>query len=154
MFLYLVRHGEAKNKNEDPLQGLTDKGIRDVNKTARYLAEQRVKVTRIFHSGKLRAFQTAQIIADAMGTDYPITETDGLAPTDDPGIWYERICEMNCDTLLVGHLPYLNILFALLLSGTQGNGLVGFETGETACFERAQDCRWELKWKTSPEMIK
>lgn len=154
MILYLVRHGDAKSKNEDPSRGLSENGIVDVKSVAKHLAGLNVRVERIFHSGKLRAMQTAQIMADAVGTDYPITETDGLAPMDDPGIWYERICDMKYDAMLVGHLPYLSILSALLLSSTQDNRFVEFETGGVACFERAKDCRWELKWKTGPEMIK
>lgn len=154
MILYLVRHGDAKNRSEDPSRGLSDNGIEDVKRVAGHLSGLNVSVERIFHSGKLRAMQTAQIMADAIGIDHPITETDGLAPTDDPRIWYERICEMKYDAMLVGHLPYLSILSAMLLSRAKDNGFVEFNTGGVACFERAADCRWELKWKTDPEGIK
>lgn len=154
MILYLVRHGDAKNKQEDPSRGLSDKGAEDVKKVAGYLAGLNLKVNRIFHSEKLRAMQTAQIIADNISVDHPITETDGLAPMDDPSIWFERICEMNDETMLVGHLPYLSIFSALLLSGDKDNGFVGFESGGIACFERGESCKWELKWKADPESIK
>lgn len=154
MILYLARHGDAKSRMEDPSKGLSDKGIEEVERVAGHLAGLNVRVERIFHSGKLRAMQTAQIMDDAIGTDYHITETDGLAPMDDPGIWYERICEMKYDCMLVGHLPYMSMLSALLLSRTQDNGFVEFETGGIACFERAEDCMWDLKWKTGPETVK
>ena len=153
MNLYLVRHGEAKSKNEDPARGLSDSGISDVKKVASHLAGMDLKVRNIYHSVKLRAMQTAQIIADNMGIDQAITETDGLSPMDDPRIWFERIYELKEDTMLVGHLPYMSILSALLLSGDQGNGLVEFEAGTVACIERVQDGSWKLKWKTDPKDI-
>ncbi len=150
MNLYLVRHGEAKSKSEDPARGLTDFGISDVKKIASHLAGMDLKLSNIYHSVKLRAMQTAQIIADNIGADQAITETDGLSPMDDPSIWFERIYELKDDTMLVGHLPYMSILSALLISSDQGHGLVEFETGTVACVERVADGSWELRWKISP----
>jgi phosphohistidine phosphatase len=154
MNLYLVRHGEAKSKDEDPARGLSDSGISDVKKVAAYLAGMNLKVNNIYHSVKLRAMQTAQIIADSIGIDQAITEADGLAPMDDPRIWFERIHELKDDTMLVGHLPYLSILSALLISGDRGNGLVEFEAGSVACIQRSEDGSWQLKWKAAPGDIR
>ena len=55
MFLYLVRHGEAKSKDEDPERSLSDKGVDDVKKVARAMFRKKVAVASIFHSGKARA---------------------------------------------------------------------------------------------------
>lgn len=63
MKLYLVQHGEAKRKEEDPSRPLTNKGIKDAEKVAKYISKLEVKAKKIFHSGKLRAKQTAEIYA-------------------------------------------------------------------------------------------
>jgi phosphohistidine phosphatase len=67
MAIYLVRHGEAKNKKEDLSMSLSEKGISDSEKiskqVSRILALQGLSINRIFHSGKLRAKQTAEILA-------------------------------------------------------------------------------------------
>ena len=55
MNLYLVQHGEAKTKAEDPDRALTDTGKELSEKTACFAAEQaRVYVDAVFHSGKIR----------------------------------------------------------------------------------------------------
>ena len=61
MRIYLVQHGEAKKENEDPLRPLTEEGIKNAEKVASYLAKLNLKIKKIFHSGKLRAKQTAEI---------------------------------------------------------------------------------------------
>ncbi len=153
MNLYLVRHGEAKSKGEDPSRGLSENGKKDIKKIAADLARRDIKVNRIFHSEKLRAMQTAQIISENISTEYPIAETDGLSPMDDPRTWYERIHDIDEDTMLVGHLPYMSMFSALLLSGGKDAGLVEFQTGEAACFNRPDDGSWKLVWKTAPKDV-
>jgi len=63
MRLYLVQHGKAKSKDEDPDRPLTDQGRNDIKKVAVFLAENAgLKVTSIYHSGKTRARQTAEVL--------------------------------------------------------------------------------------------
>ncbi len=63
MQLYLVQHGASKSEAEDPQRGLTADGRRVVEAVARHLTNRGVSVVRIEHSDKLRARQTAEIIA-------------------------------------------------------------------------------------------
>ena len=66
MKLYLVRHGEAKDEREDPERHLTEKGLRDVKRLAAYVVSEHmnIKVDRIVHSGKTRALETAEVMAE------------------------------------------------------------------------------------------
>ena len=62
MRLYLARHGEAKSKLEDANRPLTLRGKKEVEKVAKYLAENKdIHLEVIMHSRKLRAKQTAEI---------------------------------------------------------------------------------------------
>lgn len=63
MKLYLVQHGEAVSKQEDPERPLSEQGTRDVQAMAGFLKHAGIKVVRVWHSGKRRAEQTAIILA-------------------------------------------------------------------------------------------
>ncbi len=153
MLLYLVRHGEAKSKEEDPAQGLTEKGARDVRKVAAFAGAAGLTTRRIFHSGKTRAMQTAQLLAEHIKPHEGISETDGLAPMDDPELWMKRILEKNEDIMLVGHLPYMGKFAASLLCGDRGKSIVDFKAGTLVCLKRSEDGAWSVEWMIVPEML-
>ncbi len=152
MFLYLVQHGEAKREEEDPARGLTDKGFKDVARTAIYAQELGLTVGVIHHSGKTRALQTAQVLADYLKPEKGMSQTDNLAPMDDPGEWAGRIAGMNEDLMLVGHLPYLARLAGLLLCGDTEKMFIDFKMGCIVCLKRS-DGRWALEWMIVPELV-
>jgi broad specificity phosphatase PhoE len=88
MRVYLVRHGEAKPKEVDPERGLTAAGRREVEAVARSVAGAAAGVPRIWHSGKRRAAETAEILAQFLSTPHEAAPESrarqGLDP-DDPG---------------------------------------------------------------------
>lgn len=153
MLLYLVQHAEAKGEEEDPERGLTDKGFRDIARTAVYAQKLGVRVSAIYHSGKKRAMQTAKVLTDYLKPEKGIAGAEGLAPLDDPAAWSKRIAEMNEDILLVGHLPYLAKLTGLLLSGDKENMFVDFRMAGIVCMKRPDDGKWALEWMIVPEMM-
>lgn len=69
MRLYLVQHGEAKKEEEDPLRPLSERGREDVQRVAKYVEKLDIKASIIFHSGKLRAKQTAEILAEKLNIE-------------------------------------------------------------------------------------
>ena len=138
MRVYLVRHGEAKSAEVDPERGLTDAGIDRVRRVARRsVADLAVKPTRIFHSDKARARQTAEIWAEL--TAAPAEEADGLAPNDDPARWATRLDTEDGDVMLVGHLPHIERLVGLLVSADPDRTLVGFPAGALVVLDRGDD---------------
>jgi phosphohistidine phosphatase len=88
-----------------------------VSRIATFVQKINVKVSRILHSGKARAKQTAQMLADNLKPEKGISETESLAPMDDPDIWIKRINGMNEDIMFVVHLPYMAKLTGVLLCG-------------------------------------
>jgi phosphohistidine phosphatase len=152
MFLYLVQHGEAKREEEDPQRGLTDKGFKDVARTAIYAQKLGLKVSVIHHSGKIRALQTAQLLADYLKPEKGMSQADNLAPMDDPAVWAGRIAGMSEDLVLVGHLPYMARLAGLLLCGDKEKTPIDFKMGGIVCLKRSEDGRWAIEWVIVPEM--
>ena len=66
MKLYLAQHGEACPKDIDPDRPLTDQGREDIERLAAFLARAGIEVERVIDSGKLRAAQTADLLAAAV----------------------------------------------------------------------------------------
>ena len=124
--LYLVRHGEAKPKDEDPARGLTEVGRADVSGMAAWAAAADIRVDEIRHSGKLRAQQTAEILAEHLGTK--IQAIPGLAPNDDPADIAMAINSEASNIMLVGHLPFLERLAALLIVGSTASSIVTLDS--------------------------
>jgi len=81
MQLYLVQHGASKSETEDPQRGLTEEGRRVVEHLAHHLAAVGVAVERIEHSEKLRARQTAEILAAALHPREGTKQVSGIGPT-------------------------------------------------------------------------
>jgi len=154
MFLYLVQHAEAKGKEEDPARDLTAKGRQDVERVARYLKGLEVQVRQIFQSGKTRAHSTADVLAAQVQPPAGVSEAPGLAPLDDPGIWAERLQSLDEDIMLVGHLPHLGRLAALILSGDQERSVVNFQMGGVVCLRRLDAGQWAVDWMVIPTILR
>jgi phosphohistidine phosphatase len=153
MFLYLVRHGDAKREGEDSSRALSEKGIHDIVRIASYVSQLNFPVLRIFHSPKLRARQTAEILFDYLKPVKGLLEVDGLSPLDSPDIWAARIQDMQDDSIFVGHLPHLGYLASLLLSGNAGKNIITFRTAGIVCMKRDDEWTWSLQWILTPEII-
>jgi phosphohistidine phosphatase len=153
MFLYLVQHAQALPEDVDPSRSLSEKGIEDVKKVAGFISRLDIKPQKIFHSGKMRALQTAQIIAEHLKIEDTISQTDGLAPMDDPEIWFKRLKNIQEDTMLVGHLPHLGKLCGLLLCGSDERTPVAFKMGGIVCLKSSGGV-WAVEWMIIPEVMK
>jgi phosphohistidine phosphatase len=153
MFLYLVRHAEAKREEEDPARPLSKKGLEDITKVASYVSLLNIPIDEIFHSSKLRAKQTAEVLFQNLKPVRGLKETDGLAPLDYPEIWADRLKNLRNDVILVGHLPHLAGLASLLLCGDSDNYIVSFRAGGLACLKRDDSGRWSMQWMLTPEIV-
>jgi len=67
MKVYLVRHGQAVAPQVDSSQPLSDEGRNEIQHIARTLKNMNVTVHSVYHSGKLRAEESAMILAEALG---------------------------------------------------------------------------------------
>jgi len=153
MFLYLVQHGDAKKEEEDPARPLSDKGIEDVKKVASFMFRLKITVEEVLHSSKLRARQTAEIIADSLNITKGVSETEGLAPLNEPILWAEKLKTKTHSLMLVGHLPHLGKLSSFLLSGDKEKSIIAFKMGCVVCIKRDDAETWTLQWMITPEIV-
>ncbi|MCF6147376.1 MAG: phosphohistidine phosphatase SixA [Candidatus Kuenenia sp.] len=154
MILYLVRHGEAKSEKEHKARPLSENGVRNVNKVAAHVSRLNITVDRIFHSSKLRAKQTAEILAEYLKPSGGVAEAHGLTPLDDPMIWAERLKgETDNTILLAGHLPHLSKLASFLLCRNEGRDFISFKPAGMVCLKREDNGTWSLLWMINPEIL-
>jgi phosphohistidine phosphatase len=154
MNVYLVRHGYAKPPEEDPERSLTEQGRQDTQKVSIFMAMQaRVKVDRILHSGRARAQQTAEILGQYLKPPEGVEAADGLDLLAEPSVWAERLADMSQDICLVGHLPHLSRLAALLLCGSEGHEVVKLERSGVICLSRSSAGGWAVRWMIIPQIL-
>lgn len=154
MRLYLVQHGLAKNNAEDPKRPLTNEGLEETRKVAAYVSRlEIVQLNKIYHSGKTRAHQTADVFGEHLMLPGGVEQADGLAPLDNPAVWAERIKSVDEDIMLVGHLPHLAKLTALLLTGDPELEIVRFRNSAVVQLELDESDKWLLKWVLVPELL-
>jgi len=152
MLLYLVRHGEANSSAEDPKEGLSEHGRRDVERVASYLSS--LEVRHIFHSVKFRAMQTAEVFTEYIEPEEGPTEADSLKPMDDPSVWAGRLDAITDDIMLVGHLPFMSRMASLLLTGDQDRAAFEFGPASVLCLKRHEGGRWAVRWMLGPDTAK
>ena len=154
MRVYLVQHGESRPEEEDPQRRLTDEGVRNVEKVARFLRPLGLKLETIWHSGKDRAQQTAEIFAGAVDASHGMLQHNGLAPKDPVAPVKQAIEQSPGDLMIVGHLPFLGKLTALLVENNEETEIVAFKFGCVVCVERIEDGRWKVAWMIVPALVR
>lgn len=153
MRLYLMQHGKAIAGETDARKVLSDEGRAEVKRVAEFLARTAPdKRGKVLHSGKTRARQTAQILADA-DPNLDVSEAPDMAPMDDPAIWAARAAELGEAVALVGHMPHLSRLASLLLTGEAEPAVVSFTNGGMVCLERSPEGGWAVRWSVVPWLL-
>lgn len=153
MKLYLVQHGEARPKEVDPERPLTDQGREDVERLTAFLGRAGIQVARVIDSGKLRAAQTADLLAQTMAPLVELETHDNLQPNDDPAAIDWQQATGGRDTLVVGHLPFMARLVALLVAGDADRPVVAYQPGSIVCLESDADGGWVIDWMIRPELL-
>jgi phosphohistidine phosphatase len=153
MRLYLVQHGEALPKEEDPERPLSERGRSDVAMTASFLRQAGIQVTRVAHSGKTRARQTAELLAAVVAPGGDAEGRSGIGPMDPIEPLAEEVASWSQDTMLVGHLPFMGRLASWLLWQGEHPESVGFRPGSVVCLEREAERGWALAWMIRPELL-
>jgi len=151
--VYLVQHGEAKLESEDPQRPLSNRGRGEVSKIARYASNLGLEVTKIVHSGKLRAKQTAEILAEHLHPAGSLEEIKGLSPGDPPESARDFIENSWEPLMIVGHLPHLSKLLSILVIGNPETSLVQFRNGGIVTAEKV-DGKWCVTWILTPDIVK
>jgi phosphohistidine phosphatase len=153
MKLYLVQHGEAVDKEQDPARPLSEQGVRDVTRMAALLRDRQVSVSHVLHSGKRRAEQTAAIFAGAVLPAGQIKAFIGINPNDAVDNFSEVITSWQDDMLVVGHLPFMSRLVSLLIARNPDREIVSFYPGTAVCLEQKPSGEWVLLWMMRPDVL-
>ena len=151
MFLYVLQHGEAVAKDIDPGRPLSEQGVRDMRILAMHMKNMGVQLGTIFHSGKLRAHQSADIIAELLAPEIEPVQADGLNPNDDPALIADDIAQMDGAVLIASHMPFVSRLCSTLLTGTTDAEFASLP-GTLFCLEKADD-RWRLAYMLRPDFL-
>ena len=152
MRLYLVQHGDALSKQADPQRPLSAAGRRQVEAMGRLLASAGVRPTRVVHSGKRRAQETAELLAAALAAEEAATAMAGLDPKDPVEPLAHALVGWATDTMLVGHLPFLAKLAGRLVTGDEDMAVAAIVPGTVLCLEPASERRWAIAWMVRPEL--
>ena len=143
------RHGEAVSQAVNGQRPLTPGGRRDVEVMGRAAAERGIQPGQIFHSGLLRARQTAEILSETLGSIEAVRESVGLRPDDDPAIAKAELETSTVSLMLVGHLPHMSRLASLLITGDPDRELVEFAPAAVLGLS-CENYRWKILWKLTP----
>jgi phosphohistidine phosphatase len=145
--LFLVHHGEAVGPGIDARRPLSSAGREAVERLAAETAARGARPAVVWHSGKLRAKETAEAFWRACNALADVSATRDLQPDDPPAWIRDRLRAEPRDLLIAGHFPHLPRLLALLVGGREDasfppHGVVALQTaddGET----------WTELWRIS-----
>ena len=153
MKLYLVQHGEALSKEQNPDRPLSDRGSLDLAKVAEFVRPLKIEVDYLWHSKKTRAIQTTRILAEVIKVKKSCSERDGLDPNDDILALEQELSNIDSDVMIVGHMPFLGKLAAQLLAGSEAAATVRFRQGGIVCLAYDKDIGWQVEWMVTPDIL-
>jgi phosphohistidine phosphatase len=157
MELYLLRHAHAGDPGAwdgpDEQRPLSDKGERQAERLGRYLVEIGFEADAIITSPKVRAAQTASIVAERLGK--PVSEDERLAS----GVTIQtldavlRTAGEPRRVVVVGHDPDFSDLLALLCDTAR----VPMKKGAMARIDvdgPLEPGAGTLRWLVPPDLLK
>jgi phosphohistidine phosphatase len=150
--LYLVHHGDAVGPEVDPRRPLSQQGREHVVRLAAEAAARGARPALVWHSGKLRARQTAEAFWRACNALAPLSATRDLQPEDPPEWIRDRLRAETRDVLIAGHFPHLPGLLRLLTPVTGGSGAGSpFPPHGVVALETDDEGKtWKELWRLQP----
>lgn len=153
MAIYIVRHAKAAQGHPDELRELLPEGTNQAERIGRALADAGVTVPRIHHSGLVRARQTAEILASALGSGVELVERPGMSPESDPratAAWIEAEEEAAGNVMVVSHMPFVDRLVSLLVTGDDAANLVDYKLCAAAKLTPRENHGYRISWLVTP----
>jgi phosphohistidine phosphatase len=162
MDLYIVRHGIAIDREDpkcpaDPERYLTDDGIEKTREVAKRIASLAISPDLLLSSPYLRATQTAEIFAEALG--YPkrkIRHSELLLPGGEPTLFFRELAkDKHSSTIcLFGHAPQLDDLIATALGAK--HHITALKKAGVAYVElkRISPPSGQLIWLATPKLLR
>jgi len=130
--LYLAHHGDAVGPDVDPRRPLSDSGRASVDALAAQAAALGAHPSIVWHSGKLRAKQTAEAYWRVCNALASFSATRDLQPEDPPQWIQDRLRGEEHDVLIAGHYPHLPRLLEALTGSAAfpPHGVVALESAD------------------------
>ena len=187
MDLILVRHGRACERDsvawpDDARRPLTVEGRDEFALLATRLGRALPKVDLVESSGFVRAWQTAQLLAEHAGWTKPVRaerlegDESELLPSETPRHRFQRQLDTlmraitamrGIDTVVwVGHEPILSHFASLLLCGDAARARVAFKKGAAVALRITEDVQLrdatgarmggvaaQLLWMVTPGLV-
>jgi phosphohistidine phosphatase len=141
--VFLVHHADAVGSEIDPQRPLSSAGLAHAERLAADAAARGLKPQIVWHSGKLRARQTAEAFWRRLNPLAVFAAQRGLQPSDPPQTIRDYLAAEDEDVLLVGHFPGLPRVLALLTQNSE-DGAVSFPQHGLVALERRGDSWTEV----------
>jgi phosphohistidine phosphatase len=163
MELYILRHAIAVSRDDascprDSHRPLTAKGTAKLRRVVRGMKALGLSIDAVLTSPYLRALQTAEIVADALGANQDVEITEHLAPDGDARALINLLAsrgDTHASILVVGHEPHLGQLISLLVSGDERTAIALKKAG--LCRLAIQAPRYgrcaSLEWLLTPAQL-
>jgi len=142
MQVYLIHHADAVGPADDPQRPLSALGRSQADRLAAEVLARGFRPLAIWHSGKLRARQTAEHFWRACNPFAEFKMVRGLRSEDPPGWIRDELAHETRDVLLVGHMPHIAALARMLA------GEAAFPLHGAVAFERDETGRWTESWRS------
>jgi len=146
--IYLVHHAEAVPPHVDHMRPLSSAGLAHAEDLGRRLAARGARPSAVWHSGKLRARQTAEACWRACNPAASFTAVRGVQPEDEVETIASALAAEPGDVLVTGHLPHLPRLLHRLLTGRRDGGAADFPLHGAVALAREGDV-WVEQWRES-----
>lgn len=156
--IYLMQHAQAVREEVDPQRPLSEEGRAAIGRVAARVAGMGMPIEQVYHSGKLRARQTAEALAAALPHKPQVLVRPDLNPKDPAAPlarWLRDEAQRTGagELVVVGHLPLLEKLASLLLTGDENAGVIAFQyAGLVALTPKEGGKLFAVKWILTPEL--
>jgi phosphohistidine phosphatase len=145
--LFLVHHGDAVGSEVDTRRPLSEQGREHVVRLAAEAAARGAHPAVVWHSGKLRARQTAEAFWRACNALGEFSATRDLQPEDPPEWIRDRLRGETRDILIAGHYPHLPRLLTLLMPTASGARSSFPQHGVVALATEDEGKTWSELWR-------
>ena len=149
MQLFLAHHGAAVGGDIDARRPLSTVGQQAVARVAADAAARGARPAVVWHSGKLRARQTAEAFWRACNALAEFSATRDLQPADPPEWIRDRLRGESRDVLIAGHFPHLPRLLTLLLTGREDTPVLFPQHGIVALVTEDAGETWKELWRVA-----
>jgi phosphohistidine phosphatase len=150
MKLYLIRHTNEENGDDDDSRPVSKKGAKRFAQVVKMLRALDVRFDLVLHSPRLRAVQTAELLHTLLDGSFEVTPLLAELPS--------RALLEACSrerVALVGHGPSLSALLSWLVIGKPSTGRFEMKKGAVACLEGdAEPGAMKLVWLLPPRLAR